>query len=53
MACFPCAGQDGSSVIGMNFAVGSIFGVWPGPGLLGRTGREQAMAMVAVYVATL
>lgn len=32
---------DGSSIIDANFAVGSIFGVWPGDKLLGRTGREQ------------
>jgi sedoheptulose-bisphosphatase len=32
---------DGSSIIDTNFAVGSIFGIWPGRGLVGRTGREQ------------
>lgn len=32
---------DGSSIIDANFAVGSIFGVWPGDKLLGRTGRQQ------------
>lgn len=40
---------DGSSVIGANFAVGTIAGVWPGPGLLGRTGAEQAAALIAQY----
>ena len=40
---------DGSSIIGANFSVGSIYGVWPGIGVLGRTGREQAAAAVALY----
>mmetsp|Transcript_39112 Transcript_39112/g.76291 ORF Transcript_39112/g.76291 Transcript_39112/m.76291 type:complete len:375 (+) Transcript_39112:189-1313(+) len=48
---------DGSSVIGANFTVGSIFGVWPcldeGPpgdaDLLGRTGREQVASAVSMY----
>mmetsp|Transcript_19845 Transcript_19845/g.60130 ORF Transcript_19845/g.60130 Transcript_19845/m.60130 type:complete len:362 (-) Transcript_19845:286-1371(-) len=40
---------DGSSVIPANFAVGSIFGVWPGSHLLNRTGREQHAAAMSVY----
>jgi len=40
---------DGSSVIDANFSVGSIFGIWPGKGLLGRTGREQVASVVSVY----
>jgi hypothetical protein len=40
---------DGSSIVGANWAVGSIFGVWPGSSLVGRTGREQAAAAYAVY----
>ena len=32
---------DGSSIVDTNFAVGSIVGIWPGQGLLNRTGREQ------------
>ena len=40
---------DGSSIIDANFSVGSIFGIWPGKGLLGRTGREQAAAVLAIY----
>ena len=40
---------DGSSIVGANFAVGSIFGVWPGSELVGRKGREQAAAAYAVY----
>jgi sedoheptulose-bisphosphatase len=40
---------DGSSVIDANFAVGSIFGLWPGRGLLQRTGREQSASCMAVY----
>ena len=39
---------DGSSIIGANFAVGSIFGIWPGT-MLGSTGRDQAAAAYAVY----
>lgn len=40
---------DGSSIVGANFAVGSIFGVWPGLGVEGRCGAEQAAAAYAVY----
>lgn len=40
---------DGSSVIPAGWAVGSIFGVWPGAVLLGRTGAEQAAAVYSVY----
>uniref|UniRef100_A0A7S0S0I6 Fructose-bisphosphatase n=1 Tax=Chlamydomonas leiostraca TaxID=1034604 RepID=A0A7S0S0I6_9CHLO len=40
---------DGSSIVGANFAVGTIFGVWPGHGVVGRTGRQQAAAAYAVY----
>lgn len=34
--------------MGANFAVGSIFGVWPGT-LIGSTGRDQVAAAYAVY----
>jgi sedoheptulose-bisphosphatase len=40
---------DGSSIIDANFAVGTIVGVWPGNGLLNRTGRQQAASLVAQY----
>lgn len=40
---------DGSSIIGANFAVGSIFGVWPGGTLVGSSGRAQVAAAYAVY----
>lgn len=46
---------DGSSIIGANWAVGSIFGVWPQthdaaqPQFVGRTGRDQVAAAYAVY----
>ena len=40
---------DGSSIIDANFSVGSIFGIWPGKGLLGRRGREQAASVVSLY----
>mmetsp|Transcript_7237 Transcript_7237/g.19393 ORF Transcript_7237/g.19393 Transcript_7237/m.19393 type:complete len:341 (+) Transcript_7237:84-1106(+) len=39
---------DGSSIVGANLAVGSIFGIYPGKGA-GKTGREQAAALYAVY----
>ena len=42
--------MDGSSIIDANFAVGSIFGVWPGSQLLGRTGREQVRAVCTAVV---
>ena len=40
---------DGSSIIDANFTVGSIFGIWPGKGVLGRTGREQVASCVALF----
>lgn len=40
---------DGSSIIDTNFAVGTIFGVWPGSKLVGITGRELVAAGMAVY----
>ena len=40
---------DGSSIIDVNFAVGSIVGVWEGAGLLDRKGRDLAVSMVALY----
>ena len=44
-----CDPLDGSSVIDANFSVGSIFGIWPGKGLVGRKGREQVAAAVSLY----
>lgn len=40
---------DGSSVTPANFAIGSIFGIWPGATMLGRYGHEQHAACLAVY----
>merc|ERR1712078_55409 len=40
---------DGSSIIDTNFAVGTIFGVWPGSKLTGITGKEQKAAGLGVY----
>jgi len=40
---------DGSSIFDVNFSVGTIFGIWPGRGLVGRTGREQIAAGYSVY----
>jgi sedoheptulose-bisphosphatase len=44
-----CDPLDGSSIIDANFSVGSIYGIWPGTTLVGRTGREQVAAAVALY----
>ena len=40
---------EGSSVIDTNFAVGTIWGVWPGDSLTGVKGRQMKAAGVAVY----
>jgi len=50
-ACYSlgCDPLDGSSVIDANFSVGSIFGIWPGTKLIGRTGREQVASAVSLY----
>jgi len=40
---------DGSSVIDTNFAVGTIFGVWPGDKLTGISGRTLKAAGIAIY----
>lgn len=40
---------DGSSIVDVNFAVGTITGIWSGRGLLGRTGREQVASSVVMY----
>lgn len=44
-----CDPLDGSSIIDANFSVGSIYGIWPGDKLVGRTGREQVASAVALY----
>jgi len=40
---------DGSSLIDVNFAIGTIAGVYHGPEILGRRPREQAAAMYILY----
>ena len=40
---------DGSSLVESNLAVGSIVGIYPGKGFLGRKGNEQSAAMLALY----
>jgi sedoheptulose-bisphosphatase len=40
---------DGSSIIGANFAVGTILGIYPGRGFVDRTGRDQVAAMISTY----
>jgi fructose-1,6-bisphosphatase len=39
---------DGSSIVDTNFAVGTIFGVWPGEKLKDISGREQVGFIVLV-----
>jgi sedoheptulose-bisphosphatase len=40
---------DGSSIIAANWAVGSIFAVFPGNGFIHRSGRDQIAAAYAVH----
>jgi len=40
---------DGSSLVDVNLAVGTIVGVYKGKGFLGRKGSEQVAALIAVY----
>lgn len=40
---------DGSSLADVNLAVGSIFGIYADSGFLGKTGRDQVAAIIAVY----
>ena len=40
---------DGSSLVNVNLAVGTIVGIYEGAEIMGRTPREQVAAMFAVY----
>jgi fructose-1,6-bisphosphatase I len=40
---------DGSSLVDVNLAVGTIVGFYQGKGFLGRKGNEQVAALMAVY----
>ncbi|MBI5152133.1 hypothetical protein HZA39_01230 [Candidatus Peregrinibacteria bacterium] len=40
---------DGSSLVDVNFAVGSIFGIYKAKTFIGKKGSEQLCAMIAVY----
>lgn len=40
---------DGSSILGANFAVGSIFGIWPGSTLVAQKAGDQVAAAYAIY----
>jgi fructose-1,6-bisphosphatase I len=40
---------DGSSLVDVNFSIGSIFGIYPGADLIGRKPREQIGALYVVY----
>lgn len=40
---------DGSSLIDVNFAMGTIVGIFGSTELLGRTGRDQVAALYAIY----
>jgi sedoheptulose-bisphosphatase len=40
---------DGSSLVDVNLAVGTIFGIWKGAGFVGKTGRDIVAAGYAIY----
>jgi len=40
---------DGSSLVDANFAIGSIFGIFPGNGIIGRKPRELVAAFYVLY----
>ncbi|MBN1494140.1 fructose-1,6-bisphosphatase [Candidatus Peregrinibacteria bacterium] len=40
---------DGSSLVNANLAIGSIFGIYKGEKLIGRTGNEMAAALYVIY----
>ena len=40
---------DGSSLVDANFAIGSIFGIYEGSDIIGRTPREQVAALYVLY----
>jgi sedoheptulose-bisphosphatase len=40
---------DGSSLVDVNLAVGTIFGIWQGKGFMGKTGRDLVAAGYAIY----
>lgn len=40
---------DGSSLVDVNLAVGSIIGIYKGDGFIGRKGSEQVAALIVVY----
>jgi fructose-1,6-bisphosphatase I len=40
---------DGSSLVDVNLTIGSIFGIYKGPGFIGRKGSEQVASIITVY----
>jgi len=40
---------DGSSLVDVNLAVGTIVGIYPGKGFIGRKGDEQVASMIFIY----
>ncbi|MCA9371167.1 MAG: fructose-1,6-bisphosphatase [Candidatus Peregrinibacteria bacterium] len=40
---------DGSSLVDANFSIGSIFGIYKGGDIIGRTPREQVAALYVLY----
>eukprot|EP00284_Hemiselmis_tepida_P007060 CAMPEP_0174918776 /NCGR_PEP_ID=MMETSP1355-20121228/3280_1 /TAXON_ID=464990 /ORGANISM="Hemiselmis tepida, Strain CCMP443" /LENGTH=393 /DNA_ID=CAMNT_0016163967 /DNA_START=58 /DNA_END=1239 /DNA_ORIENTATION=- len=40
---------DGSSIIDVNFSVGTIAGIWPGGTLVGVNGHDMAASLISVY----
>lgn len=44
-----CDPLDGSSLVDVNLAVGTIFGIWKGKNILGKSGRDLTAAGYAIY----
>ena len=40
---------DGSSLVDVNFAIGSIFGIFKGPEIIGKTPSDQVAALYTIY----
>lgn len=40
---------DGSSLVDVNFSIGTIFGIYPGKELIGRKPKEQVAALYVLY----
>jgi fructose-1,6-bisphosphatase I len=40
---------DGSSLVDVNLSIGSILGIYKGPGFIGRKGNEQVASIIVIY----